>query len=66
MEEMLAMLEVERDLECPRPGAPTLLAVEALALPPVGRSRSVLICLWNLVPVAARESIGMSSFTWTV
>jgi len=63
---MLATLDVESDLECPRPTGPTLPAVAALALPPAWRTLSVLICLWNLVPVAASESMGMSSFTWTV
>ncbi len=57
------MLEVESDLECPRTTDPVLPAVEALARPPVGRTLSVRICLWNRVPVAARESIGMSSLT---
>jgi len=60
-----AMLEVESDLECPRAG-PTLPAVDALARPPACRTLSVLICLWKRVPVAARESMGMSSLTCTV
>lgn len=63
---MDAMLEVESDLEWPRATGPTLPAVDALALPPACRTRSVLICRWNLVPVAASESMGMSSFTCTV
>lgn len=33
---------------------------------PGGRTRSVRICLWNLVLVAASESPGISSFTCTV
>ncbi len=66
MEPMLAILEVDSDLERPRMGAPRLPAVEALALPPPVRTRSVRIWRWNLVPVAASESIGMSSLTWTV
>ncbi len=64
MELTLVMLEVDKDLECPRTG-PTLPAVEALALPGC-RTLSVLICLWKRVPVAARESSGISSLTWTV
>ena len=32
----------------------------------VGPTRSVRICLWNRVPVAASESMGISSLTWTV
>ena len=63
---MDAILDVESDLECPRGTGPTLPAVDALALPVAWRTLSVLICLWKRVPVAARESIGMSSLTWTV
>ncbi len=66
MELTLVMLEVESDFEWPRTTDPTLPAVDARALPPTWRTLSVLICLWNRVPVAARESIGMSSLTWTV
>ncbi len=66
IELMLAMLDVDSDLEWPRIGAPRLPAVEARALPPPARTRSVRTCLWNLVPVAASESMGMSSLTWTV
>lgn len=66
-EPMLAMLDVESDLEWPRTGAPMLPAVAALALPAVGgRTLSVRICRWYLEPVAARESIGISSLMWTV
>ena len=60
-EPMLTMLDVERDLEWPRAGAPMLPAVEALARPVGGRTLSVRICRWYRDPVAARESIGMSS-----
>jgi len=38
------MLDVDNDLEWPRPVGPTLPAVEALALPG-WRTLSVLICL---------------------
>jgi len=61
-----AMLDVESDLECPRTGPPRLPAVEDRALPAPVRTRSVRICRWNLVPVAASESMGISSLTWTV
>lgn len=64
---MLTILDVDRDLEWPRGGAPMLPAVEALARPAVGgRTLSVRICRWYLEPVAARESIGMSSLICTV
>lgn len=63
---MLVMLEVDSDLECPRTGPPALPPVDALALLPACLTRSVRICLWNREPVAAKESIGMFSFTWTV
>ena len=66
MELMLAMLEVDSDFECPRPVLPALPAVGARVRPPAWRTLSVRICLWNLVPVAARESMGISSFTCTV
>jgi len=63
-------LEADRFLLCPLLYAPCpcppLLAVDALGLTFGGRTRSVRICLWNLVPVAARESPGISSLTWTV
>jgi hypothetical protein len=39
----LVMLDVDNDFECPRPGCPTLPAVDALALPG-WRTLSVLIC----------------------
>ena len=60
-----AMLDVDSDLEWPRGIGPMLPAVKARDRP-VGLTLSVRICLWNRVPVAARESIGMSSLTWTV
>jgi hypothetical protein len=63
---MLLMLEVDSDLECPLCGPPALPPVEALARFPACLTRSVRICLWNLEPVAARESMGISSLTWTV
>ncbi|CAK9133734.1 unnamed protein product [Ilex paraguariensis] len=63
---MLAMLDVDSDLEWPRAGPPALPPVEARALLPACRTRSVRIWRWNLEPVAARESMGMSSLTWTV
>ena len=66
MELMLVMLEVESDLEWPRPADPLLVAVDARARPAPCRTLSVRICLWNLVPVAASESMGMSSLTCTV
>jgi hypothetical protein len=61
-------LEADKFLLCPLLYAlwPPLLAVEALGLTFGGRTRSVRICLWNLVPVAARESPGISSLTCTV
>jgi len=61
-------LEADRFLLCPLLYAlwPPLPAVAALGLTFGGRTRSVRICLWNLVPVAARESPGISSLTWTV
>ena len=67
-EPMLTMLDVDSDLEWPRTGPPMLPAVEALARPVVvgGRILSVRICRWYLEPVAARESMGMSSLMWTV
>jgi len=63
----LVMLEVDSDFEWPRMG-PILPSVCALALfaPGCRTPLSVLICLWNRVPVAARESIGISSLTCTV
>jgi hypothetical protein len=60
---ILVMLDVERFLEWPRPCEPTLPAVDALDRPDCGRTRSVLIWRWNLVPVAASESPGISSLT---
>lgn len=63
---MLAMLDVERDLEWPRAGPPALPPVEARARLPACLTRSVRIWRWNLEPVAASESMGMSSLTWTV
>lgn len=63
---MLAMLDVESDLECPRAGPPALPPVDARALLPACLTLSVLIWRWNLEPVAASESMGMSSLTCTV
>lgn len=64
MAEMVdVMLEVERFLLCPLLCPPMLPRVLALERGPGGLTRSVLICLWNLVPVAASDSAGMSSFT---
>lgn len=60
------MLDVDRFRLCPRlwpPLLPTVLARDRLF---GGRTLSVLICLWNLVLVAAKESPGISSFTCTV
>ena len=63
---MLLMLEVDKDLECPRAGPPALPPVEARARCPACRTRSVRICRWKRDPVAASESMGISSFTCTV
>jgi hypothetical protein len=65
---MDAMLDEERLRVWPLPPLGILvwlLNVEALERF-AGRTLSVRICLWNLVPVAASESTGMSSFTCTV
>lgn len=60
-------LEAERFRLWPLLWPPWLLIVlERGRLLPWGRTRSVLICLWNLVLVAASESPGISSLTWTV
>lgn len=61
----LGMLDVESDLEWPRPPGPALPAVDERARP-AWRTLSVLICRWNRVPLAASESMGISSLTWTV
>jgi hypothetical protein len=60
------MLDAERFLLWPLLCAPVLPKVFALDLFPGGLTRSVRICLWKRVPVAASDSAGMSSFTWTV
>ncbi len=60
-----AMLEVDRLRLWPRLCEPVLPSVEALERFGA-RTRSVRIWRWNLVPVAAKESPGMSSLTWTV
>ena len=60
------MLEVERFLLCPLLCPLMLPSVFALERGPGGLTRSVLICLWKRVPVAASDSAGISSFTWTV
>lgn len=60
------MLDVDRDFECPRMGPPALPPVDARALLPAWRTLSVLIWRWNRDPEAARESMGISSLTWTV
>ena len=59
------MLDVDSDLECPGSGPPSLPPVAARALlPACQRTRSVVrIWCWKREPVAARESMGMSSFT---
>lgn len=59
------MLDADRFLLCPLPWLPWL-AEEPRALGPGGLTRSVRICLWKRVPVAARESPGISSLTCTV
>jgi hypothetical protein len=59
------MLEVDRFLPWPRECEPVLPPVDALDRPG-GLTRSVLIWRWNLVPVAASDSAGMSSLTCTV
>ena len=60
------ILDEDKFLLCPRAWLPWLPIVEARDRWPGGRTRSVRICRWNLVPVAARESPGISSFTCTV
>ena len=56
-EETEPILEVDREFRwCPRSWPFWLPAVDALDLLPGGRTRSVRTCLWNLVPVAAKES----------
>lgn len=62
----VVMLEAERFLLWPRLCPPVLPSVLALERFPGGRTRSVRICLWKRVPVAASDSVGMSSFTCTV
>ena len=56
------MLDVENDFWWPRPFEPVEPAVDALDLPDTGRILSVRTCFWNLVPIAAGESSGISSF----
>lgn len=58
-----AMLEADRFLLWPLLWPPWLLSVDARDRPFGVLTRSVRICLWNLVPVAASESPGMSSLT---
>lgn len=67
LEAVEAMLEAERFLLWPLLWLPVVLPkVFARDLFPGGRTRSVLICLWNRVPWAAKEFPGMSSLTCTV
>lgn len=66
LEAVDAMLDADRFLLCPLLWPPVLPSVFARERFPAGRTRSVRICLWNRVPVAANESPGISSFTWTV
>lgn len=65
IDDKLAMLDVDNDLAWPRTG-PMLEVVVDRTLPVVLPILSVRICLWYRVPVAAKESIGMSSFRCTV
>lgn len=60
------ILDVDKLRPWPRTCPLWLPIVEARDLLLGGRTRSVRICLWNLVLVAARESPGISSFTCTV
>jgi hypothetical protein len=60
------MLEADRFLLCPLLYPPVLPSVFARERFPGGLTRSVRIWRWNLVPVAASDSEGMSSLTWTV
>lgn len=57
------MLEAERFLLWPLLWPPVLPSVFARDRFPGGLTLSVRICLWNLVPVAASDSEGMSSLT---
>lgn len=63
---MDVMLDEDRFLLCPLLCPPVLPKVFALDRFPGGLTRSVRICLWKRVPVAASDSAGMSSFTCTV
>jgi hypothetical protein len=60
------MLEADKFLLCPRLCPLVLPSVFARERFPGGLTRSVRICLWKRVPVAASDSAGMSSFTCTV
>lgn len=67
MAEMVeVMLEADKFLLWPRLCPPVLPSVFARERLPGGRTRSVRIWRWNLVPVAASDSDGISSLTWTV
>ena len=61
-----AMLEVDRFRLWPREWPPWVPIVDARERLPGGRTRSVRIWRWKRVLVAASESPGMSSLTWTV
>lgn len=63
LEMVEVMLDDDKFLLWPLLCPPVLPNVLALARLPAGRTRSVRICLWNLVPVAASDSAGMSSLT---
>lgn len=60
------MLEADRFLLWPLLCPPVLPSVFARERFPGGLTRSVRIWRWNLVPVAASDSEGMSSLTCTV
>jgi hypothetical protein len=62
----IVMLDADRFLLCPLLCPPLLPSVFALERFPGGLTRSVRICLWKRVPVAASDSAGISSFTCTV
>jgi hypothetical protein len=57
------MLEADRFLLWPLLWPPVLPSVLARERFPGGLTRSVRICRWNLVPVAANDSEGISSLT---
>ena len=63
LEAVEVMLDDDRFRLCPRLCPPWLPNVFALERLPGGRTRSVRIWRWNLVPVAASESPGISSLT---